>query len=93
MSNTEKTVNKNTIDVLMVLTERCNLNCRYCYENCKSNNKMSFEVTKMIIDNELSMVKGTDKKIIFQLFGGEPSLEWELIKRIYVVLAAPLRRS
>lgn len=83
MSNTEKTANKNTIDVLMVLTERCNLNCRYCYENYKSNNKMSFEVAKMIIDNELSMVKGTDKKIIFQLFGGEPSLEWELIKRIY----------
>lgn len=35
MSNTEKAANKDTIDVLMVLTERCNLNCRYCYENNK----------------------------------------------------------
>ncbi len=83
MSNTEKAANKDTIDVLMVLTERCNLNCRYCYENNKSNNRMSFEVARKIVDDELTLVKGTDKKIIFQLFGGEPSLEWKLIKKIY----------
>ena len=67
--------------VTLTLTNRCNLNCAYCYESGKNNNSMSFDIAKTIIDSETS--QQDDSMIIFELFGGEPFLEFNLIKEIY----------
>ena len=67
--------------ITLVLTHQCNLRCRYCYEKHKDNCTMSYDVAKNIIEKELNLL---DKYSIVQidLFGGEPFLEFDLIKKI-----------
>ncbi len=67
--------------IVLIVTQRCNLNCTYCYENHKSKKHMTFEEAKNIIDNE---VEKLDKNTILtiEFFGGEPFLEFDLIKKI-----------
>ena len=67
--------------VTLTLTNRCNLNCIYCYESGKNDRSMSFETAKKIID--LETLQQGESMIIFELFGGEPFLEFNLIKEIY----------
>lgn len=72
--NKEKTIT-------LTLTNSCNLSCIYCYEENKSRDVMSFDTAKKIIDNEFCVDDHKDK-IIVDLFGGEPFLQFELIKQI-----------
>lgn len=67
--------------ITLTLTNRCNLNCSYCYESEKNDKSMTFQVAKKIIDSEIS--KQENRMIIFELFGGEPFLEFNLITEIY----------
>lgn len=71
--------------VTLTLTNSCNLSCSYCYEANKSPKRMSFEIAKEIIDKEFNVRDGMG--IEFDLFGGEPFLEFDLIKQIcdYIV--------
>lgn len=66
--------------ITLTLTESCNLKCSYCYEHNKSNRVMSFETAKSIIDYELG--QEGQELVTIDLFGGEPFLEFELIKKI-----------
>lgn len=69
-------------EVMLILTEGCNLACSYCFEHYKSSKKMDFATAKKIIDLEMAVEDGTDE-CRFTLFGGEPFLELKLIKKIY----------
>lgn len=66
--------------VSIMVTEKCNLNCIYCYENNKSEKNMPFEIAKKIIDLELANIK--NEFVTIDFFGGEPFLNFELIKQI-----------
>ncbi len=68
-------------DITLCLTESCNLNCSYCYENHKSHNVMTFETAKKIIDYEFETTSPS-QMIEFNLFGGEAFLQFDLIKLI-----------
>lgn len=68
-------------DVTLTITEACNLNCIYCYENHKSKRKMNFEIAKRILDYELTADDGS-KKVTIDFFGGEPFLHFELIQEV-----------
>lgn len=71
-----------TKTILLTITELCNLNCIYCYEDFKSNNKMTFETAISIINSELSKLPdGITLDVSY--FGGEPFLNFELIKKVY----------
>lgn len=67
--------------VTLVLTEQCNLNCVYCYENHKSTKAMDFFTAKKIIDKEFKN-ENESERIYVDLFGGEPFLQFDLIKKI-----------
>lgn len=67
--------------VTLTLTQFCNLNCVYCYENNKSTKVMDFDTAKRIIDYESENI-GDYEGIEFDLFGGEPFTEFDLIKQI-----------
>lgn len=70
-----------TKTVTITLTQSCNLSCSYCYEHHKSPKRMDVLTAKGIIDGELS--NGDDWDAFeFDLFGGEPFLEFELVKQI-----------
>ena len=64
--------------LVLWVTGDCNLRCRYCYASDKTDKDyMSFEVAKKAID------LCNKKKIKLQLAGGEPLLNFNLIKEIY----------
>lgn len=68
--------------VMLILTENCNLACSYCYEHHKTKNNMTFETAKKIIDEELTKEDGFEE-VVFEFFGGEPFLEFELIQKLH----------
>lgn len=68
--------------VTITMTEACNLDCTYCYENHKSKNTISIETLKKIIKKEMMADNGYNA-VEFDLFGGEPFLEFDKIKEIY----------
>ncbi|MFT4304432.1 MAG: radical SAM protein [Candidatus Woesearchaeota archaeon] len=59
--------------IILILTYNCNLNCKYCPTK-KTNNKITLDIANKAI----RIIKPTNIKF----FGGEPLLEWELIKKI-----------
>ena len=79
MSSCEETPKSKNIT--LVLTHQCNLNCVYCYEHHKNRVTMSEELAKTIIDKELNMNDGVSM-VEFDLFGGEPLLEFDTVKAI-----------
>ena len=68
----------------LVVTHRCNLQCRYCYEEYKDSGRMSFMVAREIIQHEFAnaLTSGTVDEILFDFLGGEPMLEFDLIRRV-----------
>lgn len=61
--------------LILVITLRCNLRCKYCYVK-KKNQTISKENAKKAVD--LLMKTEGNKKII-EFFGGEPLLETKLV--------------
>jgi len=64
----------------IILTERCNLNCNYCFvrnREMKKDDDISFATVKKGVDLLVSLNKKEDLEI--QFFGGEPLLRWDLI--------------
>lgn len=80
--------------ITLTLTQACNLSCIYCYETHKSSKRMSFETAKAIIDSEMKKIS-EDETLEIDLFGGEPLLEFSLIKEIvlYVRTAFPKKNA
>ena len=62
------------------ITQQCNLRCSYCYIG-KKNAVMSLETAESIINNIFAHTP-SEKKIDIDFFGGEPLLEFSLIKKI-----------
>jgi len=96
MSDKEKPLEGCTIDpdlkvknITFVVTERCNLNCKYCYETHKSNATMTKEIAKDAVDFLFNKEKVngyfTEEKspaVILEFIGGEPLLEIDLMDYI-----------
>lgn len=65
--------------LLLPLTNRCNLNCSYCNAQ-KDGRSMTFAIAKKALSLARKLLKG-DMGICYA--GGEPLLEWELLKKIF----------
>lgn len=66
-----------------IVTEDCNLRCKYCYITHKaSNKKMNFSVAKKFIDYVLNSEMIKQHAVTLDFIGGEPLLEIELIDKI-----------
>ena len=63
---------------VVYITHKCNLNCKYCYVK-KNNRTMSWEIAKKTVDFLGSL---DYKRRVISLFGGEPLVEWKLVKKI-----------
>lgn len=88
----------NSQQLTFVVTQECNLRCKYCYMVGKNDeSKMSFEVAKMAIDYFISNKDDffQTEYIILDFIGGEPLLEIDLIDKIvdYFLLETYKRRS
>jgi len=68
-----------TID--LDLTNNCVLACDYCFRGAKNSRRLSLENGKAAID-WLIRESRDQKKLMVALFGGEPLMEFELIKNL-----------
>lgn len=67
--------------LMLIVTNKCNLRCSYCYENHEGKGPISKEIAQ----EHISEVLNNDKKyrsITISLFGGEPFLHFERIREI-----------
>ena len=62
----------------LVLTNRCNMNCSYCYQRAREPASMSWDAARAGVDLALSM---PGRVVELTFYGGEPLLEFELIRR------------
>lgn len=69
---------------MLILTHGCNLACTYCYEKHKSGRMMNFEVARQSLELELDVVRRNDHYdwLLVELFGGEPFLNFPLIRQV-----------
>ena len=63
------------MNYIIHLTQRCNLRCKYCYEN-KKEKEINFENIQQLIDNE---IKAKREYVVLSFYGGEPLLRKDLI--------------
>jgi uncharacterized protein len=70
-------------ELVFVLTEKCNLNCVYCYEEFKNKSKKTLPANFVIekIREEMLADNGF-KKLWFIFFGGEPLLAFDTIREV-----------
>lgn len=70
--------------IWMFITDKCNLNCDYCFFGYKKNNStINFGQLKSLIDN-----LEVRRKYDFVISGGEPLLEWGLTEKLVKYLRA-----
>ena len=67
---------------VICLTHMCNLDCVYCYQKHDPNHRMSYETACKCIDDIFASVPDNYTGIDISFIGGEPLLEFELIKKI-----------
>ena len=88
---TEATAVPNPLRMLeLILTSQCNLRCGYCFENAKKDGRMSWEVVRAALDTVLA---SPERRPSILLFGGEPTLEFGMIRRAVAYVEANRRRS
>lgn len=81
-SERNRFLNGKAMPITFVVTEDCNLACKYCYVTGKNDSSaMSFEVAKKAVDYALENFKD-QPGVIWDFMGGEPLLEIELIDKI-----------
>lgn len=77
-----------TRNITFVVTDSCNLQCKYCYETHKGKRFMSVETAKRIVDYLFEMYDEDDPNgfvnknttaLILEFIGGEPLLAADLI--------------
>jgi len=85
-------VNNNLFQLLLTVTEDCNLRCKYCYltdvydyTRNRTNANMTFETAKKAIDMFLENIseiskRNPGKKAAITFYGGEPLMNFLLIK-------------
>ena len=81
--------------IMLLVTYRCNLRCSYCYEPKRKKHRMSFETAQKTILKQLLQLPEDCEAVEVQFMGGEPFMEFQLIKRISAWLSkeppTPLR--
>lgn len=68
--------------VTLVVTQNCNLSCSYCYESNKADRKIPLSLAVDIVTKYLSNETDAYDECVIDLFGGEPFLNFSLIKQI-----------
>lgn len=69
--------------ITFIVTEDCNLRCKYCYITHKASNKrMNFDTARRFIDYILTAGIRLEDEVIIEFFGGEPMIEMELVDQI-----------
>jgi len=66
----------------LIVTRKCNLNCRYCYVLNKRAESMSFDIAKTAIQQAALDAEGKFDFLEISFIGGEPLCEFPLLCRL-----------
>lgn len=72
--------NKKKFVLSLILTNKYNLDCIYCYEHHKHKSSLNIEIAKRIVSKHLNDKNYDEVEI--DLFGGEPFIEFETIQEL-----------
>lgn len=82
----EKYVGKECKQIILELTEKCNLRCKYCIYSDENSNfrsfghkNMSFETAKKAMDYVLKIAD--TEKMALSFYGGEPLINFDLMNK------------
>lgn len=68
-------------NITLEINQRCNLRCKYCYLGDKNEKKMTYDTGCKALDIAFSEIKKhKDHKLSISFIGGEPLLDFQLIK-------------
>ena len=75
---------KSTRQIILMISENCNLRCKYCYESFKSDHQMSVDTAIRLLRHEFDRLGKTPEiKFLSIIFlGGEPLLNFGLIREV-----------
>lgn len=84
---------KNTeLQITLILTSSCNLRCIYCFADCGiKNDSMSYITAQSIIKHAITIANG--RRLSVSFFGGEPTLEFNLLKKIVAYVNDESKRN
>lgn len=68
--------------VTMIITNRCNLACDYCFERSKGSIDMDIDTAIEIVERTYNRLNLPNQKFTYNMFGGEPMLNWKVIKAV-----------
>lgn len=68
--------------IILLITYDCNLKCTYCYEPKAAHHVMTFETAKAVLMDCINGLDDSYDSIIVQLMGGEPMLQFDLVRNI-----------
>lgn len=69
------------IQIALILTSKCNLVCKYCFADCGiSHLSMDEKTAHAVVAHSIGIAKG--RRLSVSFFGGEPTMEFDLIKRV-----------
>ncbi len=79
----KSTISDNRQILILTITRKCNLRCRYCYESNdhRDTAPMDFKTAKDVITHYMEADNGFDA-VELQFFGGEPMIQFPLIRSI-----------
>lgn len=81
--NNNKSITKGSNTNIIVVTNKCNFNCTYCFEQNKIRKKDEFIISKAEIEKYIDDIKQNEKNPVIVIFGGEPLLAWDRIEYIF----------
>lgn len=67
--------------VMLAIAQRCNLDCRYCYEGNKATGAMSLDLAQATVSRHFGLAENFDE-IELSLHGGEPFLEFDRVREL-----------
>lgn len=80
--------------IMLLVTYKCNLHCSYCYEPKVDGFRMNVDRAKRFITEQIVLLDKDYDSIEVQFMGGEPLLEFNLIKEISEWLwLAPIKQK
>lgn len=74
------TDSRNTKNIFIIVTNRCNLCCTYCYEQGKNTASADINTMRHVLEHEMQDDRFDSFDIVFH--GGEPFMEWKLVREL-----------
>lgn len=69
-------------NITFIVTDDCNLRCRYCYEENKQSNDMTIETARNAADYFFDTYENKYDRVIFDFVGGEPFVRVDLLEEL-----------